>query len=199
MPPTEQQRPDFDFIVNPTPPPKRNLFTDASLPKRIAFIGGSLVILFVLFSIIKGVVSGPSDVDLYVSVAQEQQQIIHIASQASTQQGLSSSSLNSALTTAASITTDQSATLTYMQKNGKKVNVKTLAKGVSASIDEQFTASAAAGTYDQTYKSVMEQQLQAYARHLQQVYKQTGGAKGHALLTSNYKSAQLLEKQLQAQ
>ena len=196
MPPASQQQ-DYEFIVNPAPPPKRNLLAEASLAKRILLILGVLLILIIFFNVLRGILGGKSDAEQFISVAQEQQQLIQIATNASDQQGLSTIATNSAVTTKAGISSDQVATLAYMKKNGVKVKAKQLKATLSASIDEQLTASAEAGTYDQTYKSVMGQQLTAYARHLQTTYKHTSGKKGHQLLTDNYRSAQLLLQQLQ--
>ena len=197
MPPTDQSQQNYDFIVNPTPTPKRNPFAEASLAKRVAVIGGGLIVLFILFSIVKGIVSGPSEAEQYLSIVQNQQQLIAISSAASKESGLSTKSINSALTAQSSLATDQSATLTYMATNGKKVKPKDLVAKNSASLNAQLAASVEAGTYDQTYQSVMTQQLQTYMQDMQKVYKQTNGKKGHALLDTNYRNANLLLKQLE--
>lgn len=199
MPPDNQQPQNYDFIVNPSTPPKPSFLADASIAKRIILVGGIIIVLFILFSIIKGFISGPSDADLYLPIVQDQQQIISIAADASKQTSLSTKSTNSVLTVQAGMTTDQAATLTYMRSNGRKVKPKELVAKNSTTITQQLTASTEAGTIDQTYQSVMLQQLQTYSQHLQRVYKQTNGKRGHALLDNNYKSAQLLTKQLQAE
>lgn len=197
--PTPQPQ-NYDFIVNPqTEPPKQKFMANTSLPKKIIFFGGALIILFIVFSVAKSVLSGPSDVDKFVSVAQDQQQLISIATTVSQKTGLSTKSINSALTSQLGLSSDQSATLAYMANNGKKVKSKELNAGSSASINQQLTASVEAGTIDQTYQSVMLQELQSYLDNLQKVYKQTDGKKGHALLESNYKSGKLLVQQLQSE
>jgi len=202
MDPNNDQQPapqNYDFIVNPAQQPKQSRFQGTSMPIRVATILGGLIILFILFTIIKGFLSGPSTVDLFLGIAQDQQQILVIAEDAGKQQGLSTVNTNSMTTITPSISTDQAATLAYMSKNGKKVNPKDISLKLNPSTIEQLTASAAAGTYNQTYADVMSQELNAYSNHLQQVYKQVNGKNGRELLTKNYESVQLLSQQLKAQ
>ena len=134
--------------------------------------------------------------DKFLELAQDQQQIIIVAKTADEQPTLSSVNRNSAITTLSSTTTDQSATIEYMAKNGKKVKPKDLEKTVNPALTEQLTASVAAGTFDSTYKEVMATQLAAYSKNLKSVYEQTGGQNGRELLEKNYQNAQLLLQQL---
>lgn len=198
MPPVNQQpSQDYDFIVNSATAPKQSPLSNASKPKRIALVAGGLLLLFIIFTVIKGVLSGPSPTELYLPLVKDQQQLIQLANTASQQQGLSTVSTNSALTVQAALASDQTATLDYMSKNGKKLHPKEYTVGLSGALTDQLQTATQAGTYDTTYKDVMSQELQAYSRHLQQVYKQTNGQKGHDLLTKNYQSAELLIQQLQ--
>lgn len=146
--------------------------------------------------VIKGLFGGSSNMDQFLEIAQDQQQIIIVAKTADEQPTLSTASKNSAITTLSSTKTDQQSTLEYLAKNGKKVEPKDLAKTVNPALTEQLTASVAAGTFDSTYKDVMSTQLAAYSKHLKAIYDQTEGKNGRALLQDNYQNAQLLIQQL---
>lgn len=197
MPPNESQPQDYSFITNPSaPPPKQGFSLGDSLPKKLLIIGGGLLILIIVFMVLRGLFGGSSNMDQFLEIAQDQQQIIVVSKTANEQPSLSTANKNSAITTLSSTTTDQRATLEYMAKNGKKVKPKDLAKTVNPNLTAQLTASVAAGTFDATYKDVMSTQLAAYSKHLKAVYDQADGKNGRELLEENYKNAQLLLQQL---
>lgn len=189
---------DYEFIVHPDAHPKPKPMQNASKPVRIAVIAGGVLVLIVLLNVIRGVIAGPGPGEKFLSVAQDQQQIIVIATEANKQQALSTINANSSVTTQLSITADQMATTEYMAKNGKSPKPKDLSLMLNGKIITQLEASAAAGTYNETYKTVMTQQLEAYMNNISTLYKQVDGKKGKALLDNNYKSAKLLLQQLQA-
>lgn len=189
---------NYDFIVNPSEKPKPKPFQNMGLPVKVAVMGGGIIILLIMFSIVRGVISGPSLGEKFLTIAQDQQQIITVATAASQQQGLSTVNANSAITTQLGITTDQAETVEYMAKNGKKTKAKDLSLMLDGKLAAQLEASAQAGTYNETYKTVMSQQLNAYMNNMAQLYKQIDGKKGKALLDENYKSAKLLLQQLEA-
>ncbi len=194
----QQAMPDYDFIVQSTEKPKPKPFQNTAKPVKIAILAGGILVLLIMFNIVRGAISGPSVGEKFLSVAQDQQQIIVIATTASKQQGLSTVNANSSVTTQLGVATDQSATIEYMGKNGKEVKAKDLSLLLNSKVIAQLEASAAAGTYNETYKTVMSQELEAYMNHMSVLYKQTEGKNGRALLDSNYKSAKLLLQQLQA-
>lgn len=193
----------YDFIINPEPKKRKSfslLSGDSSLPVKLAVVAGGLLILFVLFSIAKGLLSGPSVMPSFVGIAQDQQQIIHILGKVSTSgnsNNLSSNNQNFLVTAQLSLTSSQSDMIDYLAKNGTKVKAKQLNLKVSTATDTQLADSAAAATYDQTFKQIMETELNSYMRDLQDTYKQSTGAKGKALLTKDYNQAQLLLTQLE--
>ncbi|HVX57918.1 MAG TPA: hypothetical protein VHA37_09400, partial [Candidatus Saccharimonadales bacterium] len=52
------------------------------------------------------------------------------------------------------------------------------------------------GTYEQTYRGIIQQQLTSYMKALQSAFQQVKGPKGQSLLKDDYKQAQLLQIQL---
>jgi hypothetical protein len=131
-------------------------------------------------------------------VAQDQHELIHLATNASQQQGITTTDQNFAATAQLSLTSAQSVTVKYLVANGNKISLKVLSLKVSTATDAQLTAAAAATTYDQTFQAIMKAKLTTYVSSLQQTYKQTTGKNGRALLNNDYNQAQLLLTQLNA-
>lgn len=200
--PAAPQPQAYDFITDPAQPERQSRLP--SLPgvgptaMRAAIIGGGLFALLIIFIIIKGLIGGGSSLTPFLGVAQDQQELIHLATTASLQQGITTGDQNFAATTALSLTSAQAGIVNYLASNGKKVNPKLLSLKISATTDAQLTAAAAATTYDQTFQEVMKTKLTAYLSGLQQTYKQTSGKKGRTLLNDDYAQAQLLLTQLNA-
>ncbi len=189
----------YDFIVNPEQlPSKRSLPGGNSMAMRALFAAGGLLILLVAFVIIKDLISGSSKLGLFVTVAQDQQELIHLATNATQQQDLSTSNQNFVATAQLSLSSSQSQIVSYLANNNMKVNPKTLSLKLNSSLDNQLTTAETAGTFNQTFQDTMKSQLDNYVGDLKQTYDQTSGKKGHALLSSEYNQAQLLLSQVSA-
>lgn len=190
---------NYDFIMNPQKPARRPLLSKlpagSSLPARIAYIFGGLLILLIIFIFVKGLFGG-SNFTSFVGIVQDQQEMIHLAASASQQQNLTVGDQNFAATAKLSLSSSQSAIIKYLVGNGQKLNTKTLNLKVSAATDQQLQNSLAAATYDQTFQQIMNGKLKAYVSDLKQTYTQTTGKNGRALLNDDYKQAQLLLTQL---
>lgn len=200
MPPNNPYNPDYSFIT--TPPqtaPHRPLPGTTSRGGRIAWAIVGLVVLLILFNIVKGVVSGPSIWPQFINIAEDQTEILHLASGAVTAQqtGISTANKNFALTTQATMTTAQANTLQYLKNNGHKVKSKQLNFKISTSLDSQLTTAAGAGDYDSTFQQIMQAKLNAYQQDLKATYAHTTGPKGKTLLSQDYDAASLLLTELQ--
>jgi hypothetical protein len=201
---SQNQSPDqsYAFIDNPVKAPKQSplaaLPGSSSIIVRIGLIAGGLIVLVIIFAVLRGLLSNTPDLTSFVTVAQEQQELIHLVTNAGQQDGLTASNQNLAATMQASLTSSQGATITYLTTNHKKVSEKQLGLKVSAATDTQLTDAAAAGTYNQTFHDVMQTKLNAYGSTLSTAYKQNPGPKGQALLKDNYQQAQLFQTQLGA-
>lgn len=189
---------NYEFIVHPDEKPKPKPFEGTKLPVKIAVVGGGIVVLLIIFNILRGVIAGPSVGEKFLTIAQDQQQIITIAAEASKEPNISTINANSAITTQLGVTTAQADTVEYMARNGKKTKDKDLSLLMNGKLLEQLETSSAAGTYNETYKTIMTQQLEAYMNNMSVLYQQIDGKNGRALLDANYKSAKLLLEQLQA-
>lgn len=151
--------------------------------------------LLIVFNIIKGQV-GKSNFTPYVGIAQEQQEMIHLVTNAGQQTNLSAATQNFAATAQLSLTSSRDATAQYLANNHQKINAKVINLKVSTAVDDQLTNAATAGTYDQSFQTIMKSRLTTYVSDLKQTYQQTKGQRGHALLNDDYNQAQLLLIQL---
>jgi hypothetical protein len=189
----------YDFIMNPQPAATTGsggLPGSNSMLKRLAVVGGLLVVLLIAFTVIKGVLSGGSALPAYVSLAQEQQELIHLTDNVAQVPGISTDNKNFAATANLSLSSSQSGLLAYLQTNHQKVDAKLLNLKISKTTDDQLTTAEAATTYNQTFQEIMKTKMTDYVSHLQSTYNQSTGKKGRALLNDNYGQAQLLLTQL---
>ena len=188
----------YEFIMNPAPPPKRSLFpSGGSKMMRFAVLGGGLVILLILFSVIKSLLFAPHVSPQLLTAAQDQQAMIHLVTNALDEPALSGTNSNFAVSAKLSLTSEQYRLLTYMKKNGKKVKPKVLNQMISKSTDDQLASAAKQDSYNRVFQEVMQQKLTAYQHRLALAKADTTGKKGRALLLSEQQSAQLLQKMLE--
>lgn len=190
----------YDFIVNPeVAPQKRSLLpANSSLPVKIAIFGGGFILLMILFVVIKGLFAGNSAAPAYVSVIQDQQEIIHLLANPQQVSTLPTNTQNFIATANMSITTSQGELIGFLAKSGKKIKPKELILKVDKSADNQLAAATIAATYDQTFKQVVTSKFTPYMRDLQQAYQQSGSETGKSLLNNQFNQAKLLLIQLDA-
>jgi hypothetical protein len=188
---------NYDFITSPEQPKRRlSLPGGDSKLKKVLFAAGGLLVLMIIFVVLKGVLAGSSNLPLFVGIAEDQQELIHLVTNAKQQPDLSSDNQNFVATAQLSLSSSQSDLLKYLAANHKKVVPKQLGLKISTATDEQLTAAASAETYNQTFKDVMKTKLTGYSNNLKQAYRQTTGKKGRAQLSADYDQAQLLLTQL---
>ncbi|GAC1500662.1 MAG: hypothetical protein NVS1B10_04420 [Candidatus Saccharimonadales bacterium] len=196
--PTEQQ--PYNFILNPEQPAKKpGLLSNSSMPIKIGIVLGGILILFLLFLGFKSLLGGGNNLKPYTVVAQDQQELIHLTTNASREKSLNTSNQNFTAPTDISIKSAQSSLIKYLAKNGTKIDPKILSKSFNSSTDASLKASAAATTYNRTYDDVMKDRLNHYSIDLKKAYASNKGKKGRVLLNSDYRQAQLLLKQLNRQ
>ena len=196
--PPGQQQP-YDFILNPEQPKRGFTFPGGgNKVVRLAIILGGLLMILIIFAILKSfLISGP-DYTPYVSVAQDQQELIHLTTAAAKQQNLSVVNLNYTSTAKLSLSSSQTKLLAYLNKQHKKVSGKTLSLKVSTASDSQLTNAQSAGTYNQVYHDLVQTKLNTYLNDLNHAFQISNGKNGRALLKDDYTQAQLLLKQINA-
>ncbi len=152
--------------------------------------------MLVLILILRAFTGGGGNAAVLITVAQDQTELIHLADNASVEDSLSSKNANLAATVQAAVSSSRSQIANYLAKAGKKVDAKQASLKISSMTDEQLTAAASAGTYNQTFEDIMRSQLDEYGKDLQKAYQANKGPKGRAILTDSYDQAKLLGVQL---
>jgi len=183
----------YEFIVNPGAPKRRSLSLGGGNPflMRIFLLVGGAVVIMIVAAIILSALAPKGSTPGLISIAQRQQEIVRIASTATTQaSGLDIQ--NFAATVAASVTSDQQATLAFLQAHGTKLSTKTLALDQDTKTDSILADAATAGTYDTAVTQNLTEQLQTYESLLAQTFKETNNKQSKQLLQSNFSNASVL-------
>lgn len=191
---------NYDFFMNPAaaPPPRRfNVLGGQSFPKRILLIGIGLVVVVIVIVGLSSLLGGSGDTAQLTKVAQDQNELARVATEASSQQDAVQTTQNLAQSVQLSITSAQQQLLTYMKSNGQNVGTKLLAATKDAKTDQELTAAEAASNFDPVFGQVMQSGLQGYAQDIKTAYPLVG-SKGKVLLQSEYNGAQLLLTQANA-
>lgn len=162
---------------------------------RVIYISVILIILLVVIKSLTGQI-GKSNFTPYIGIAQEQQAMVHLVTNAGDQDNLTPATQNFAATAQFSLTSSRNDITQYLLLNHQKVDPKILGLKISASTDEELTNAGSAGTYDQTFQTIMKDRLTTYTNSLKKAYLETKGKKGHDLLNDDYNQAQLLLTQL---
>lgn len=189
---------DYSFIMDPEKPPRKSLLGGSSLIMRIGVIAGILLVLLTGFVIVRSILTGTSNLDQFVAIGQQQQELIHLAENAGEERGLTNTNRNFAITAEVSLKSSQQKLLNYLRENKKKIDSKQLNLNISSETDKELETAAKNGTYNKDFYDLMKTKLNRYQTSLTQTYKQTKGPKGRELLSNEYKKAQLLAKQLDA-
>jgi hypothetical protein len=200
--PSEYHQP-FEFIMNPNQPTSNNPLK--GLPKlpglspkltRIAVIAAGLIVLLIIFSVAKSAFSGQSNYPALLSVLQDQVELSHIATTATTQPDISVTNQNFVATLSLVIGNSSSNLTSYLTNNGHKVPAKETTLKISTTTDQALTNAEASGTFNSAFTDVASAQLQTYLNDINNAYKLTSGSNGRIILKGDYKQAVLLKKVL---
>lgn len=187
----------YDFILNPQKPSKPKipvLAAGNSVMQRVIFAVIGLFVLIILAVIALNVLTAGSKEKTqgFLTVAQDQTELIRVATNG-TQHASSLTVQSLAQNVQASITSDNTALVTYMKHNGLKTTPTVLGLTQSKATDASLTAAQQNDTYDTTFKTIIQTELTHYMAALQKVYKANPGPKGKALLSKQYSAASLLK------
>lgn len=180
MPPGS--RPNYDFL-NAKPPTKSRFSLPTSLDH---FSGISLVSILVIVLIVLMVVLFGSSGSAYkneVDIIARGQEIIRVstlATKAAQDQDLK----DLAATVSTNISSQQQQLVAYLTAHGGKVDPAKELLYKNTSTDAQFNSAAQSGSLDQTYKTYLKTNLNAYQSSLQQAAK-AAKASEKSLLTSD--------------
>ncbi len=190
--PIPQQDP-YEFILNPEKPKRQSPLGGASFGLKIA-----LVALVAIIIIIGGVVAGKmlgasqdAQKDQLIEIAQTQNEIIRVATTASSQ--ASSSNVKAlATTTKISVQSSQNQIVDQLGKYGvKKVDNKLLGKTKNSKNDALLNEAKANNRYDETYRKILQEQLDDYQTKLKGNF-QSATKKEKPILNTAFESNALI-------
>lgn len=194
---TEPPEKPYDFILNPPQKPKQPLLPGGNNKiVRAGVILGGILVLFVLFSFVKGIVTSNPSAEYLTAVVQDQQVIIQMTTQAKLVRSLNETNTNFVATANPSVKTSQSDMIAYLAKAGTKLKDKKLAERISPETSKELLASAETNTYNETFKASMTEVMKTYSKDLAAAYPKVKGPNGRKLLNDTYTQAQLLLVQL---
>lgn len=187
----------YEFIMNPEKPAKKPVaLAGNSLTQRLLIAGGGLVILIILVIVVASLITsgGKEKTTNFLAIAQEQTELVRIASDASTHV-TSIPAQNLAQNVQASVASQNGELLAYLKKTGQKVSPAQLTLKHSKTTDATLTAAQENNTYDTAFKTVIQADLDTYMASLKKAYKLNPGPNGNALLSKQYDAAALLKTQ----
>ncbi len=182
----------YDFITQPSAPKKGRLF-GGSKKQRILIIGVGVMLLFIVVSLIIGLL-GSADTGLkadYLTAAQQQTELIRI-SDIGVKQARSAEAKNLAFNAKSSLVSEQPALL----KLAKKARASTDAKSLSGSKDSQtdalLTNAAQTNQFDAIFIKTMQTNLKNYQATLKKIYDQSTQQTTKDILSKDYANAGVL-------
>jgi hypothetical protein len=192
-----QPQPDYSFIMNPDKPPRKPLFPGGrSVIGRLALVLIGLFIILIVFVVIRGFFSNNTNMEMFVSLAQKQQEIIHLTTNAAEQDDLPETTRNFVVTAQLSLSSTQKELLTYMDSNGSGINTKLLNQTVNAGLDEELAAAVSNSSYDRVFREILKEQLVDYQQALERTFDNTDGPNGQKILEDAFQESELLLKLL---
>lgn len=188
----------YGFFMEPPKPQKPSLLGGNSIKQKILLFGGAAVILILILTVVAALMSGNKQEPLaLLAVAQRQQEVIRLA-----EHGMKNTKVttlqNFATTTKVSVTSAQKAVLAELQRQGVKPKTKVLEMSKNVQTDQAFQTAIAANTYDTTFASTMQTELDTYHARLEDAASVAVTKTELAILQKQIKDTELLQKQLLA-
>lgn len=196
----DQQTPGkYDFFMAPQKPQKSGLLGGGGLSgaKLYLVAAGIVGVLAVIGIIVAAAIGGQKQPSPLLGIVQTQQELIRVAALGS-KSTKSTNLQNFAVTARVSLASEQQAALAQLKKQGISPKTKTLEATKNAKTDQALSAALAANTYDTTFASTMETELDDYQAKLENATALATTTAERALIQKQLGSAELLEKQLQS-
>lgn len=198
MQPQQPPSTPYDFITNPVKPPKPSPLMGMSYGKKLALlIGGALALIIFLAIIFSTVFKNEGNVPYLTAVAQDQSEIVRVATKANVQ-GVSSDTKGFSQAVSLSVSSDEQQLLNFLSKHGVKLSNKKLSLGLKTSTDQSLTAAVQASNFDETFENIMQSYLSDYANDLKAAFNNTQNTQERAILSDQYQNSQLLLQALQS-
>ena len=184
----------YDFITNPSKPPKKSLLPGGnSFKARLLIVGIGITILLVVAIIVINIL-GSSSTGLkndYLSLAQQQAELIRVST-IGIQKANDSDAKNLAILVQGSLSSEQPAILNLAKKAGVNTSAKSLALGQNTQTDKTLDAAAQTNQFDTVFIKTMQDGLKKYQQTLKKIYDATSDQKTKSTLSEDYINADLL-------
>lgn len=189
--PTNNQNP-YEFIFNEQQTPKTSSLGGGSLKNRILLVAGGGIVLIIILIILSSFLGGSDNsTQLLTSLAQEQTEIIRVATIGTTK-SIDSKARNLAQTTVSSISSSQQQTLDILLKRNVKLGIKQLALKMDSKTDKQLESASLNNSFDATFILVMQTQLKTYQANVKKAFDSTSSKSQKKLLTDSYNGVNIL-------
>lgn len=202
MQPQQPYNNPYDFIVNPEKPQRRPVLNvgGSNVAVRIALVVGLVVVVAVVLAVGSSLLtSGSSNVTNMTAVAQDQTELVRVATQATQDQSTDinqSSTRYFADNTLLAVSSEQQRLLAFLSSNGVKLSTAQLALKHSSSTDAALSAAASSSTYDTAFLTAMQGDMSSYISDIKKAFAASSNPQEKALLQTDYKDASLLQQNL---
>jgi hypothetical protein len=194
IPTTPQDSTQYDFIVNNMPKSPYVQGSGTSMKTRIALVVGGIAVLGILIWVFIAATHKPATINpaTLLSLAQKQTELARI-SQSPALNAVQQPTQNFAETMYLTLTTHKVQFTDFLTHHGgKQPSTKQLSVTKNDQTDTALKNAQATGTYDATYISVAQTQLNEYEQSLSQAYAASKSTSERQLLQDAYTQAQLL-------
>ncbi len=202
MQPQQPYNNPYDFIVNPEKPQRQPVLNlnGSSMAMRIGLIAGLVVVIMIVIVIASSIFSSSGgNVTNMTSVAQDQVELIRVATEASQNQSndiSQTTTLYFADNCLLSLSSENQQLLSFLNANGVKLSTAQLALKQNSRTDAALQAAAASSTYDTAFLTAMQGDMSTYVSDLKVAFNASTNPKEKQLLSTEYKDALLLNQQL---
>jgi hypothetical protein len=190
MQPEQAPPPDYNFILQDKPQPKKSLLPGA--PKVLVY-GAGAVIVILIFILFFGLLFGKKNTgsaDMMEAIGRSQE--ISRVTEAQSQKLKDPTTLSVASTTQASMTSEQSEMSSWLAKRKIKAEPKKLAIYKNSATDDQMQQAAQNNNLDSAYRSYLQKALADYAATLSKAYRATSSPTAKTILKESFDSTQTL-------
>lgn len=194
MPPQKQDDP-YGFITNPEQSAKRKIsFHFGNTPgQRLVIVGVGFLLLIIIFVFLLSVFNRASNAqkDRLISMAQTQTEIARVAELAGRETD-DANTRSLAINVQLTLESDLQEINDLLAKRGVKLKQKTLDLGKDEATDKALEEAAANNQFDETFNSILKDQLDKYKTLIKSAYDD-GGRLEKQTLQQNYDDVALLQ------
>lgn len=191
-PPNNNGPGQYDFFMDSSNNPKNSMSAGKKLLLIVVAVVVGMAALAVILALLTG---GKNESPHLVQLLQSQQEIVRVA-QDGKRNAQSENLKNFSMTASAGLSSAQSELTTYVNKLGTKVGKDELNMGKKLQSDAALKAAMASSTYDTTYVSIMQSELNTYEKRLESATLVSISESERAMLQRYTIAAQLLRLQL---